>query len=254
MTEEFADKVVLITGAGSGIGQATAHLFADRGARVVVNDIRAEAGNETVAQIRSGGGRASFHQADVADAAAVREMIASIVAAFGRLDIAFNNAGMGGVPAKTADCEEADWYHETGVMIHGVFHCLKYEIRQMLKQGGGRIVSTASIAGLVGYEGVSPSLSASKFAVIGMTKTAALEYAKQNIRINAVCPGATLSQQLVGIFDQFPEYATATEALHPVGRMAQPREIAEAVAWLCSDAASFVTGHAMAVDGGYTAQ
>ena len=253
MTEEFADKVVLITGAGSGIGQATAYLFAERGARVVVNDSRPDAGNETVTQILAAGGHATFHHADVADAAAVREMVASTVAAHGRLDFAFNNAGMGGVPAKTADCEEDNWYHETGVMIHGVFHCLKYEIQQMLKQGGGRIVSTASIAGLVGYEGVSPSLSASKFAVIGMTKTAALEYAKNNIRVNAVCPGATLSQQLTSIFEHHPEYAAATEALHPIGRMAQPREIAEAVAWLCSDAASFVTGHAMVVDGGYTA-
>ncbi len=254
MSDEFENKVILITGAGSGIGQATALLFAERGAKVVVNDIRAEAGNDTVAQIGAAGGEATFIQADVADADSVRQMIGTTVATYDRLDFAFNNAGMGGVPAKTADCAEEDWYQETGVMIHGVFHCLKYEIRQMLQQGGGRIVSTASIAGLVGYEGVSPSLSASKFAVIGMTKTAALEYAKDNIRINAVCPGATLSQQLVGIFDRFPEYAAATEALHPVGRMAQPREIAEAVAWLCSDASSFVTGHAMAVDGGYTAQ
>ncbi|MEC9340547.1 MAG: SDR family oxidoreductase [Pseudomonadota bacterium] len=254
MSDEFNNTVVLVTGAGSGIGQATARLFAERGASVVVNDIRPEAGEETVDQIRAAGGTASFHCADVADAAAVREMIDACVAAHGRIDCAFNNAGMGGVPAKTADCAEEDWYRETGVMIHGVFHCLKYEIRQMLRQGSGRIVSTASIAGLVGYEGVSPSLSASKFAVIGMTKTAALEYAKENIRINAVCPGATLSQQLTGIFERHPEYAAATEALHPIGRMAQPREIAEAVAWLCSDAASFVTGHAMVVDGAYTAQ
>ena len=251
---EFEGKVALVTGSGSGIGQATAKLFAGRGAQVIVNDIRPEAGAETVEQIKAAGGEATFIQADVANSEQVHEMIEQTVATYGQLDFAYNNAGLGGVPAKTADCEEENWYHETGVMIHGVFLCMKYELRQMLKQGGGRIVNTGSIAGLVGYEGVSPSLSASKFAVIGMTKTAALEYAKENIRVNAVCPGATLSQQLIGIFDKNPEYYTLTESQHPMGRMAQPVEIGEAVLWLCSDASSFVTGHALSVDGGYTTQ
>lgn len=254
MEKTFGDKVALITGAGSGIGQATAKLFAERGARVVVNDIRPQAGEDTVAQIRDAGGQAVFIQADVADSAQVRVLIDQTVATYGSLDHAFNNAGMGGRPAKTADCKEADWDHETGVMFKGVWLCMKYEILQMLKQGGGRIVNTASVAGLVGYENVSPTLSACKFGVIGMTKTAALEYAKENIRVNAVCPGTTLTQQLLGIFERMPQVRPAQEALHPIGRLAEPREIADAVLWLCSDASSYVTGHTLTVDGGYTSQ
>lgn len=255
MTEgEFKGKVALVTGAGSGIGQATAMAFAARGAKVAVSDNRPDAGQNCVAQIREAGGEATFVLADVAQSVDVQRMIAETMVTFGRLDYAFNNAGMGGVPAKTAECKETDWDRETGVMFKGVWLCMKYEILQMLKQGGGRIVNNASVAGLVGYENLSPTLSACKFGVIGLTKTAALEYAKENIRVNAVCPGTTLTPQLVGIFERMPEFRTLQEALHPIGRLAEPREIADAVLWLCSDASSYVTGHALTVDGGYTSQ
>lgn len=251
---DFSDKVALVTGAGSGIGQATAKAFAALNARVVVNDINAAGAAETIELISAAGGEALFVEADVSRSDQVESMISQVVSAWGRLDFACNNAGMGGVPAKTADCTEQNWDRETGVMFKGVWLCMKYELLQMLKNGGGNIVNIASVAGQVGYENVSPTLSACKFGVIGLTKTAALEYAQQNIRVNAVCPGTTLSQQIIGVGEQHPGMIEAQEALHPMGRLGQPAEIADAVTWLCSGHSTFVTGHTLTVDGGYTAQ
>ena len=251
---DFKGKVALVTGAGSGIGQATALAFARAGAQVVVNDINPQGGAETLDQIRELGGQGYFIEADVASAEQVESLIAQTVAACGGLDYACNNAGMGGVPAKTADCTEQDWDRETGVMFKGVWLCMKYEIQQMLRSGGGAIVNISSVAGQVGYEHVSPTLSACKFGVIGLTKTAALEYAQQNIRVNAVCPGTTLSQQIIAVGEQHPGLIEAQEALHPMGRLGAPSEIADAVTWLCSAGSTFVTGQTVTVDGGYTAQ
>lgn len=251
---DFSGKVALVTGAGSGIGQATSKAFAALNARVVVNDINAAGAAETIELISAAGGEALFVEADVSRSDQVESMISQVVSAWGRLDFACNNAGMGGVPAKTADCTEQNWDRETGVMFKGVWLCMKYELLQMLKNGGGNIVNIASVAGQVGYENVSPTLSACKFGVIGLTKTAALEYAQQNIRVNAVCPGTTLSQQIIGVGEQHPGMIEAQEALHPMGRLGQPAEIADAVTWLCSGHSTFVTGHTLTVDGGYTAQ
>ena len=253
-TVDFKGRVALVTGAGSGIGQATALAFARGGAQVVVNDINPAGGAQTLDQIKALGGQAVFLEADVANAEQVESLIAETIAAYGQLDFACNNAGMGGVPAKTADCTEQDWDRETGVMFKGVWLCMKYEIQQMLRAGGGAIVNIASVAGQVGYEHVSPTLSACKFGVIGLTKTAALEYAKQNIRVNAVCPGTTLSQQIIGVGERIPGLIEAQQALHPMGRLGEPGEIADAVTWLCSAGSTFVTGQTVTVDGGYTAQ
>jgi len=250
----FSGKVALVTGAGSGIGQATAKAFAALNASVVVCDIDPIGGAETVGQITAAGGEALFIQVDVSQSDQVQSMVTQTLDGYGQLDFACNNAGMGGVPAKTADCTEENWDRETGVMFKGVWLCMKYEIQQMLRQGGGNIVNTASVAGLVGYENTSPTLSACKFGVIGLTKTAALEYAQQNIRVNAVCPGTTLSQQIINVANQHPGLIDSQEAIHPMGRLGQPAEIANAITWLCSDQSTFVTGSTLTVDGGYTAQ
>jgi NAD(P)-dependent dehydrogenase (short-subunit alcohol dehydrogenase family) len=243
----FTDKVILLTGGASGIGRATALLFACKGARVVVADVNAAGGEETARMIREANGRAIFVQADVSQATRVEAMVARAVEAYGRLDCAFNNAGISSRGALHETSEEA-WDRVVGVDLKGVWLCMKAEIAQMLRQGsGGAIVNTSSIAGLVGVDwGTSPYV-ASKHGVIGLTKAAALEYGKVGIRVNAVCPGTIDTPLLRGAADSYVHY-------HPLGRIGQPGEVAEAVAWLCSDAASFVTGHALAVDGGWTAQ
>jgi NAD(P)-dependent dehydrogenase (short-subunit alcohol dehydrogenase family) len=219
-----------------------------------VCDIDPQRGAATVAAIQDADGRANYEEADVSDGRQVEEMFRRLERNYGSLDVAVNNAGMGGVPALTSQCSERDWDYETGVMFKGAWLCCKYELNLMQAQNGGSIANIASVAGLVGYEGVSPTRSASKFGVIGITKTAALEYAKYGIRVNAVCPGTTLTPQLTQLFAQAPELRCSQERLHPMGRLADPMEIAEAVVWLCSSMASFVTGHALVVDGGYTAQ
>jgi NAD(P)-dependent dehydrogenase (short-subunit alcohol dehydrogenase family) len=239
-------KVALVTGAGSGIGRATALTFAREGAKVVVADIIAEGGEETVRMVKAAGGEALFVKTDVSKAAEVEALITKVVQTYGRLDCAFNNAGIEGVFVSTAECSEENWDRTLAINLKGVWLCMKYEIPQMLKQGGGAIVNTASVAGLVGFAGL-PAYVASKHGVAGLTKTAALEYAKAGIRVNAVCPGGISTPMTERLFK-------AVAALEPVGRMGKPEEIAEAVVWLCSDAASFVTGHAMAVDGGMVAQ
>jgi NAD(P)-dependent dehydrogenase (short-subunit alcohol dehydrogenase family) len=248
----IAGKVALITGGGSGIGRASALTFAREGAKVVVADVAVEGGEETVQLIQQRGGEAIFVKADVSRAAEVEALVARAVQTYGRLDCAHNNAGIEGAAATTIDYAEDAWERVLAINLKGVWLCMKYEIPQILKQGGGAIVNTASTAGLVGYRGGSAYV-ASKHGVVGLTKTAALEYAKAGVRVNAVCPGAIDTPMMGRLTGHRPQRAERMAAAEPVGRMGQPKEIAEAVVWLCSEAASFVTGHAMAVDGGLTA-
>jgi len=247
------DKVALVTGGGSGIGRASALTFAREGAKVVVSDVVVEAGKETVQLIKNADGEAVFIKADVAQVSDVEALIAKAVEAYGRLDCAHNNAGIEGNSAKVADYDEADWDRVIAINLTGVWLCMKYEIPQMLQQGSGAIVNTSSVAGLLGFR-TGSAYVASKHGVLGLTKTAALEYAKSGIRVNAVCPGAVDTPMMGRITDHRPHRAAKMAAGEPVGRMGTPQEIAEAVVWLCSDAASFVTGHPMTVDGGLVAQ
>ncbi len=246
-------KVVLVTGAGSGIGRATALVFAREGARVVVSDIVVEGGQETVQQIEAAGGEAIFVKADVSKAADVEALITQTVETYGRLDCAFNNAGIEGGVKPTIDCTEEEFDRTIAVNLTGVWLCMKYEIQQMLSQGGGAIVNTASAAGLVGFPGL-PDYVASKHGVVGLTKTAALEYAKSGIRVNAVCPGVIQTPMVERGAQLSPGFDELAVSMEPVGRFGQPAEVGEAVVWLCSDAASFVTGIPMQVDGGLVAQ
>ena len=245
-----AGKVALVTGGGSGIGRQACLVFCREGARVVVSDVTVEGGEETLSLIKQAGGEAAFIKADVAQAAEVEALVAKTVEAYGRLDCAYNNAGIAGRTARVADDTEENWERILSINLKGVWLCLKYEIAHMLKQGGGAIVNTASGAGLIGVRRTGAYV-ASKHGVVGLTKTAALEYAKANIRVNAVCPGPIDTPMLRGASERVID---AMAAAQPNGRLGQPQEIAEAVVWLCSDAASFVTGHPMPVDGGYVAQ
>lgn len=246
-------KIALVTGGGSGIGRATALVFAREGAKVVVADIVVPGGEETVQLIKQAGGEALFVKADVAQAAEVEALVRKAVDTYGRLDCAHNNAGIEGATGRTADYTEEEWDRVIAINLKGVWLCMKYEIPQMLKQGGGAIVNTASDAGLLGVPQM-PAYVASKHGVVGLTKTAALEYAKSGIRVNAVCPGVIHTPMVERITGQRPGRAERMTAAEPVGRMGKPEEIAEAVVWLCSEAASFVTGVPMPVDGGIAAQ
>ena len=254
MQARMSGKVALVTGAGMGIGRASALAFAREGAKVVVADILSVAGKETVSLIKKTGGEAIFVKADVSKADQVQALVNKAVDTYGRLNYAHNNAGISGTPGvTTADCTEENWNQVMNINLKGTWYCMKYEIPEMLKIGGGAIVNTASKAGLVGSPGV-PAYVASKHGVVGLTKAAALEYAKQGIRVNAVCPGVVLTELVQRFWDADPKVkAHAADAI-PLGRVAMPEEIAEAAVWLCSDAASFITGHAMAVDGGTVAQ
>ena len=243
-------KVALVTGGGSGIGRQACLVFAREGAQVVVCDVAVEGGEETVGQIEQAGGQATFIRADVAQAAEVEALVAKVVETYGRLDCAYNNAGIAGRTARVADDSEQNWERILAINLKGVWLCLKYEIAHMLTQGGGAIVNTASDAGLIGLRRAGAYV-ASKHGVVGLTKTAALEYAKANIRVNAVCPGPIDTPMLREASERVID---AMATAQPNGRLGQPREIAEAAVWLCSDAASFVTGHPMPVDGGYLAQ
>ena len=246
-------KVALVTGGGSGIGRATALTFTREGAKVVVADVVIAGGEETVQLIKAAGGEAVFVKTDVAHAAAVEAMVKKAVDTYGRLDCAFNNAGIEGVIQPTAEYGEEHWDRVLAINLKGVWLCMKYEIPPMLKQGSGAIVNTASVAGLVGLPGFSAYVAA-KHGVNGLTKTAALEYAKAGIRVNAVCPGAIRTPMFErGVRDN-PGLEEQVRAMEPIGRMATPEEVGEAVVWLCSEAASFVTGLPMAVDGGWVAQ
>jgi len=253
MAATFEGKVALITGGGSGIGRATSLIFARERAKVVVADVNAEGGEETVSSIKTSGGEAIFVHADVSKASSVEAMVGETVEAYGRLDCAFNNAGIVSPGSGlTHEQLEDSWDRVIEINLKGVWLCLKYEIPKMLEQGGGAIVNTSSALGLVSIGGTA-AYSASKHAVVGLTKAVALEYAQRGIRINAVCPG-WVETPMTAAGHANPTQKAFMLSRQPVGRSEQPEEVGEAVAWLCSEAASFVTGHAMPVDGGWTAQ
>ena len=255
MAGHLQDRVALVTGGASGIGRATALAFAREGAKLVIADMDEEGGQQTVHIITENGGEATFVQVNVTQAAEVEAMIHQTVQTYGRLDCAHNNAGVGSRPRVVLhELPEESWDRVIDINLKGVWLCMKYEITQMLLQGGGAIVNTASIMGLVGSWSRSGAYNASKHGVIGLTKSAALEYAKSGIRVNAVCPGYIRTPLIAQALSVNPEMEAEIVSRHPVGRMGESGEIAEAVVWMCSDAASFVTGHAMTVDGGYVAQ
>ena len=253
MTDVFRDKVALVTGGSSGIGRATSLAFARQGARVAIADREPTGAAETARMIEDIGGSATVFEIDVTKAAEVASLVERVVQTYGRLDCAFNNAGIGGKVAKTADYPEEEWDRIIDVNLKGVWLCMKYEIPVMEKQGSGAIVNTASIYGLAGAAGYI-AYNAAKHGVVGITRTAALEYATAGIRINAVCPGYIRTPMTQPGIDANPEFERKMVSQTPMGRMGMPEEIAEAVVWLCSDAASFVTGHTMTPDGGYMAQ
>jgi len=248
------EKVALVTGASFGIGKATATAFARDGAKVVLADVSAEAGQRAADEIgKTFDVPTLFVKCDVSKSADVERLMKNALDRFGRIDFAFNNAGIEGIPAPTDECTEENWQRTIDINLKGVWLCMKYEIPIMLKQGEGAIVNCASIAGLIGFPSI-PAYTASKHGVIGLTKTAALEYAKKKIRVNAVCPGVIDTPMVERFTGQNAEKSAALASGEPIGRMGQPAEIAEAVTWLCSDRSSFVTGHALVVDGGWTAQ
>lgn len=254
MSSLLTGKVALVTGGSTGIGRASCLAFAREGAKVVVADVNGEAGEGTAQWIRAAGGEAVFVRADVSVDDEVGAMVRTAVATYGRLDCAFNNAGIAGaIGASTHAYPDDAWDRVIGINLKGVWLCMKHEIPQMLAQGGGAIVNTASIWGLVGAPGAAAYV-ASKHGVVGLTRAAALEYAPQGLRINAVNPGTIRTPILDPFIAAEPAFESMMIARHPIGRIGLPEEVAEAVVWLCSDAASFVVGQSLPVDGGYTIQ
>jgi len=251
--KEFDGKVALLTGGGSGIGRATALAFAREGAKVVIADRNAQRGEQIVSTIRAGSGIASFRCTDVSVAAEIEALVEYTMKTYGRLDLAFNNAGIEGDVKPLVDQTEANFDAVMDINAKGVWLSMKYEIPRMLEQGGGAIVNSSSVAGVTGFPGIG-IYAASKHAVIGLTKTAALEYSAQGIRINAVNPAAINTEMIDRLADGLKTKKDDLSALHPIGRIGRVEEVAEAVLWLCSDRASFVTGHSLMVDGGFTAR
>jgi NAD(P)-dependent dehydrogenase (short-subunit alcohol dehydrogenase family) len=246
-------KVVLGTGAASGIGRAAALAFAARGARVVAADQDTEGGEDTVRRIVERDGEAIFVHTDVSDDTSVAALLARTAEVYGPLNYAFNNAGIEGISAPTAECTEENWDRVLRVNLKGVWLCMKHEILQMLDHDGGAIVNCSSVAGLVGFAS-SPAYVASKHGIVGLTRTAALEYATRGIRVNAICPGVIQTPMIDRVTDGDPAAMRALQDMEPMGRIGRPEEVAEAAVWLCCDAASFVTGQALAVDGGFVSR
>jgi NAD(P)-dependent dehydrogenase (short-subunit alcohol dehydrogenase family) len=249
--DRLKDKVALITGGGSGIGRATSLLFAREGAKVVVADYATEGGEETVRLITAAGGTAMFVQADVSRSADVQRMIATTVQAYGRIDILFNNAGIEGPSAKIVNYPEEEWERVLAIDLTAVYLGMKYAIPEMLKQGGGVIISTASVAGMVGFPG-SGAYGAAKAGVIQLTRTVALEYASKNIRVNCICPGVIRTPMAQRVMGDRPEEAVVR--MEPIGRLGTPEDIAHAALFLASDESSFATGAPFIIDGGYVAR
>ncbi len=251
--KEFEGKVALVTGGGSGIGRATALAFARDSARVVIGNRNVQRGEETVSMIRAAGGTASFQRTDVLVAADIEALVKHAVSEYGGLDLAFNNAGIEGEPRPLAEQTEANYDAVMDINVKGVWLSMKYEIPRMLDQGGGAIVNCASVAGVIGFPGIG-IYSASKHAVIGLTKAAALEYSAQGIRVNAVNPAVIDTEMVDRLADGMNMKKDDLTTFHPIGRLGRVEEVAEAVLWLCSEKASFVTGHSLMVDGGFTAR
>lgn len=249
---DFSNQVAFITGAGSGIGRATALAFAQTGARVVVADINETTGQQTVAELIQAGHEARFISCDVTSPEDVEKAVRYTVDQFGRLDIGINNAGIGGAYARLVDQTFDDWNRMLAVNLSGVFYCMQFEIRQMLLQGGGKIVNLSSIAGVRGLAKAAP-YTAAKHGVLGLTKTAALEYVRHNIRVNAVCPVYTHSAMVDELINSSPDMENRLRRAIPIGRFGQPEEIAQAILWLCSEENAFCTGQAIQMDGGLTA-
>ena len=254
MDDSLRGKIALVTGGSSGIGRATALAFARQGARVVVADITRRDGEQTVQMTERAGGSAIFLHTDITQSTQVESMVSETVRAYGRLDFAFNNAGVEGTGELTHLYAEEMWRRVIEIDLIGTWLCLKYELTQMLRQGSGAIVNTASIAGLVASPASGTAYTASKHGVVGLTKNAALEYAHHGIRINAVCPGPINTPMVRRLVARRPQLEAQYTVNSPMRRMGTPEEVAEAVLWLCSGAASFVTGQAVAIDGGYVAQ
>lgn len=252
MAQSFTGRVAIVTGGSAGIGQAAAVAFAREKFSVVISDIT-EAGKETAASISDAGGRSIFIKADVTNADEVHSMVERTISEFGRLDCAFNNAGIEGDTASTATCSEENFDKVIATNLKGIWLCMKYEIPKMLHFGKGAIVNMSSVAGLVGFAGL-PAYCASKGGIIQLTKTAALEYADKGIRINAICPGGIKTKELERLMERDHKFRETITGMHPMGRLGTPEEVAELAVWLCSDAASFITGYPVAVDGGLVAQ
>ena len=252
MGTEFAGKVALVTGGSSGIGRATALAFGREGARVVVANRSVEGGEEVAALIEEAGGEAHFVRTDVTRADQVRDLVAAAVKRFGRLDCAFNNAGGGVRRGTVTECTEEDWDYTMDSYLKSVWLCMKYEIVEMQRGGGGVVVNNSSVDGLRAFP-FSISYSAAKHGVVGLTRTAAVQYIRDGIRVNAVCPGWIRTPPVEGYLQRDAGAQQEVLDQEPIGRVGEPEEVAAAVLWLCSDAASFMVGHAMPVDGGYLA-